>query len=451
MNAAPTSTTDAGNADAVPGLAARRLAADILDGVLRRRRALDDELEGAATRAALAALPERDRALTRALVAAVLRRLGSLRHLLDLFLDRGPPKEAPRVETALLLGAAQILLLDVPDHAAVDLAVRLTQADRHAARYAGLVNAVLRRLAREGAGRLAGFDAAVLDTPEWLIARWIATYGETTARAIAVANSREPALDLTVKSDPELWAARLGGRVLPTGTVRTIAHGAITALPGFTEGAWWVQDAAAALPARLFGGVTGLRVADLCAAPGGKTAQLAVAGARVTAVDRAPTRLGRVRENLSRLSLQAELVSADVAEWSAEPFDAVLLDAPCSSTGAIRRHPDVPWLKSPADIAKLAALQRRLIERAAALTKPGGTLVYCTCSLEPEEGEHIVTGLLAQEPSVRRAPIAATEVFGCGEFISKDGDLRTLPCHFPDAESRLAGLEGFYAARLEKR
>jgi len=435
----------------VPGLAARRLAADILDAVLRRRRPLDDELEAAATRAALNGLPERDRALTRALVAAVLRRLGSLRHLLGLFLDRGPPKEAPRVETALLLGAAQILLLDVPDHAAVDLAVRLTQADRHAARYAGLVNAVLRRIAREGAERLAGLDAAVLDTPEWLMARWIATYGEATAHAIADANSREPALDLTVKSDPELWAARLGGRVLPTGTVRTIAHGAITALPGFAEGAWWVQDAAAALPVRLFGNVSGLRVADLCAAPGGKTAQLAAAGARVTAVDRAPARLDRVRENLTRLSLAADLVIADVAEWTAEPFDAVLLDAPCSSTGTIRRHPDVPWLKTPADIAKLAALQRRLIERAAALTKPGGTLVYCTCSLEPEEGEHIVADLLAHEPSLRHAPIAAAEVFGCGEFITKDGDLRTLPCHFPDAESRLAGVDGFYAARLEKR
>ncbi len=452
MTAASNSTAPpSSHADAVPGLASRRLAADILDAVLRRRHPLDDELDSAATRAALAGLPERDRALTRALVATVLRRLGSLRHLLGLFLDHGAPKEAPRVETALLLGAAQILLLDVPDHAAVDLAVRLTQADRHAARYAGLVNAVLRRLAREGAERLAGLDAAVLDTPEWLMARWIATYGEATARAIAAANSREPALDLTVKSDPELWAARLGGRVLPTGTVRVITHGAITALPGFAEGAWWVQDAAAALPVRLLGDVSGLRVADLCAAPGGKTAQLAAAGARVTAVDRAPARLSRVRENLTRLSVQAELVSADVAEWTAEPFDAVLLDAPCSSTGTIRRHPDVPWLKSPADIAKLAALQHRLIERAAALTKPGGTLVYSTCSLEPEEGEHVVADLLAREPSMQRAPIAAAEVFGCGEFISNDGDLRTLPCHFPDAESRLAGLDGFYAARLEKR
>ena len=219
MTAASNSTAPpSSHADAVPGLASRRLAADILDAVLRRRRPLDDEIDSAATRAALAGLPERDRALTRALVATALRRLGSLRHLLGLLLDRGASKEAPRVETALLLGAAQILLLDVPDHAAVDLAVRLVQADRHAARYAGLVNAVLRRIAREGAERLAALDAAALDTPEWLIARWIATYGEATARAIAAANSREPALDLTVKSgDSELWAARLGGRVLPTG------------------------------------------------------------------------------------------------------------------------------------------------------------------------------------------------------------------------------------------
>ena len=230
--------------------------------------------------------------------------------------------------------------------------------------------------------------------------------------------------------------------------MRTIAHGTVTALPGFAEGAWWVQDAAAALPARLLGAVAGLRVADLCAAPGGKTAQLITAGALVTAVDRAPARLHRLRENLARLSLAAELVCADVEEWQAEPFDAVLLDAPCSSTGTIRRHPDIPWLKKAADITKLAAFQNRLIDRAVALTKPGGTLVYCTCSLEPEEGENIIAGLLAREPGIRRAPIAAGEVFGCSEFVTKDGDLRTLPCHFPDPDTRFAGLDGFYAARL---
>ncbi len=434
-----------------PGLAVRRIAADIIDGVLRRRRPLDEQLEGSGVHPGLAGLPDRDRALARALVAVALRRLGSLRHLLGKLLERGLPKDAPRVETALLIGAAQILFLDVPDHAAVDLAVRLVQADRNGAHFTGLVNAVLRRLAREGAARLAEIDPAILDTPQWLMERWIAAYGAPTARAIAAANGNEPALDLSVKNDPALWAERLGGWVLPTGSVRVIAHGSVPALPGFAEGAWWVQDAAAALPVRLLGDVAGLRVADLCAAPGGKTAQLAAAGAKVTAVDRSPARLARLAENLKRLSLAAELVCADDAEWDAAPFDAVLVDAPCSSTGTIRRHPDVPWLKQPPDIEKLAGPQRRLIERAAALTKPGGTLVYCTCSLEPEEGEAIFNGLLAHEPGLRRAPVHAAEIHGRSEFVTEQGDLRTLPCHLPDPDPRRAGLDGFYAARLVKR
>jgi 16S rRNA (cytosine967-C5)-methyltransferase len=430
-----------------PGFAVRRLAADMLDGVLRRRRALDELLDS--TRE-FARLPERDRALVRVLVATVLRRLGTLRHLVESFLDRGLPAQTPRVETALLLGAAQIVFLNVPDHAAVDLSVRLVQADRRAAGFSGLINAVLRRLTREGAARLAALDTSTLDTPDWLMTRWTAAYGAATAAAIATANRNEPALDLTVKNDPQSWADTLGGRVLPTGSVRVIASGAVNALSGFAEGAWWVQDAGAALPARLLGDVRGRRVADLCAAPGGKTAQLALAGAAVTAVDRAPARLQRLRDNLARLALQAEIVAADIEQWSAEPFDCVLLDAPCSSTGTIRRHPDVPWLKSAGDIAKLSALQRRLLDRAVALTKPGGTLVYCTCSLEPEENEHVIADLLARAPNVRRAPIAAAEVFGRTEFITHDGDLRTLPCHYPDTDSRVAGIDGFYAARLLK-
>jgi 16S rRNA (cytosine967-C5)-methyltransferase len=434
-----------------PGLAVRRIAADMIDGVLRRRRPLDEQLEGASAHPGLAGLPDRDRALARALVAVVLRRLGSLRHLLGQLLEHGLPKDASRVETALLIGAAQILLLDVPDHAAVDLAVRLVRADRNGAHFTGLVNAVLRRLTREGAARMAELDAATLDTPQWLMERWVAAYGEPTARAIAAANANEPALDLTVKGDPAPWAERLGGWVLPTGSVRLIAHGSVTALPGFAEGAWWVQDAAAALPVRLLGNVAGLRVADLCAAPGGKAAQLAAAGAQVTAVDRSPARLARLAENLKRLSLTAELVCADATEWDAAPFDAVLVDAPCSSTGTIRRHPDVPWLKQPADLEKLAGLQRRLMERAVALTKPGGTLVYCTCSLEPEEGEAIVNGLLAYGSSLRRAPVHAGELDGRSEFVTEQGDLRTLPCHLPDPDPRRAGLDGFYAARLVKR
>ena len=440
--------TDQESGADVPGLAARRVAADIVEGVLRRRRALDELLDATAE---LAALEERDRALARALVGTVLRRLGTLRHLLHPLLERGLPPQAPRVETALLLGAAQILFLDVPDHAAVDLSVRLAQADRPAARFAGLINAVLRRVARDGAAQLATLNMPALDTPGWLLARWTATYGAETAHAIAAANGQEPALDLTVKSDPEFWAAKLNGRVLPTGTVRVIAHGPVTALPGFAEGAWWVQDAAAALPAHLFGDVRGRRVADLCAAPGGKTAQLAAAGATVTAVDRAPARLKRLSENLARLSLAAELVCADATAWAPDQqFDAVLHDAPCSSTGTIRRHPDVPWLKSETDIVKLSGLQRRLIDRAVALLRPGGTLVYCTCSLEPEENDSIVAGLLARDPSMRREPLTAADVFGCGAFINQQGDLRTLPCQLGDADSRRAGLDGFYAARLVK-
>src|SRR4249919_3218013 len=293
----------------VPGLAARRIAADILDGVLRRRIALDELLSGKNAHTGLSTLPDRDRALTRRLAATVLRRLGTLRELVSGYLEKGFPSDAPRAETILLLGAAQILWLEIPDHAAVDLSVRLAQADRRASRYAGLVNAVLRRVAQDG--ETAHAISVSHDTPEWLLKRWTKTYGRDSARAIAAANGHEPALDLTVKSDAASWAERLRGRVLPTGTVRTLAHGAVSLLPGFSEGAWWVQDAAAALPVRLLGDVQGKTVADLCAAPGGKTAQLAHAGAKVSAVDRSPARMTRLHDNLARLSLEAEVVVAD--------------------------------------------------------------------------------------------------------------------------------------------
>jgi 16S rRNA (cytosine967-C5)-methyltransferase len=428
-----------------PGFAARRAAAEILGAVLHRKRPLDEQLEGSTL---LRVLDERDRALVRVIVSTNLRRLGTLRHLLATLLERGLPTDAPRVEIALLIGAAQILFLDVPDHAAVDLSVRLAQADRKGVRYAGLVNAVLRRLAREGKRRLADLDALRLDMPEWLMRRWTARYGDETARAIAAAHAHEPALDITVKSDPEGWAAKLAGRILPTGSVRTLASGPVTELPGYDGGDWWVQDAAAALPAYLLGEVRDQTVADLCAAPGGKTAQLAHAGARVTAVDRSPSRLNRLRQNLARLNLSVETVEADATQWQAGPFDAVLLDAPCSSTGTIRRHPDIPWLKSEADLAKLTALQTRLLDRGAALVKPGGTLVYCTCSLEPEECENAVASLLARNSELQRRPIAPDEIFGLAELISSDGDLRTLPCQLSDPEPRWSGLDGFYAARL---
>ncbi|MET0220893.1 MAG: RsmB/NOP family class I SAM-dependent RNA methyltransferase, partial [Tardiphaga sp.] len=270
------------------------------------------------------------------------------------------------------------------------------------------------------------------------------------ARDIATALSHEPSLDLTVKSDAAAWATRLHGEVLPTGSVRTLLQGSVTMLPGFSDGQWWVQDAAAALPARLFGDIQGKRIVDLCAAPGGKTAQLVHGGAAVTAIDRSPNRVARLRENLARLSLQAETVVADGTEFAGEGFDGVLLDAPCSSTGTIRRHPDVAWLKQDADIAMLTALQRRLLQKAGAMLKPGGILVYCTCSLEPEEGEQAVGALLAEDSSLKRMPVDAGEVAGLTEIVTADGDLRTLPSHLPHADPRLGGLDGFYAARLVK-
>jgi 16S rRNA (cytosine967-C5)-methyltransferase len=436
--------------DDAPGFAARRVAADIIDGVLRRARPLDEQLDGRGAHVGLAHLADRDRALVRRIVATVLRRLGSLRYVIGGFLDRGLPREAPRVETALLIGAAQILLLGGPAHAAVDLSVRIVQADRHAARYAGLINAVLRRMTREGAARLAASDPAALDTPEWLLHRWSDTYGDETTRAIASANASEPALDLTVKDDPAGWAGKLRGRVLPTGSLRTLPHGPVPLMPGFAEGAWWVQDAAAALPARLLGDVRGLRVADLCAAPGGKTLQLAQAGAHVTALDRSEPRLARLRENLERCGLAAEVIAADATEWSGGPFDAVLVDAPCSSTGTIRRHPDIAWLKRAADLAPLTALQRRLVERAIALVRPGGCVVFCTCSLEPEEGELLIGGVLTDHPEIRRRPISTNEFSGLDGLVTPSGELRTLPFQWPDTEPRMAGLDGFFAARLER-
>ncbi len=434
----------------VPGLAARRIATDIVDGVLRRRIALDDQLSGKTAHLGLATLPDRDRALMRRLAATVLRRLGTLRHLVGGFLDKGFPADAPRTETILLVGAAQILWLDVPDHAAVDLSVRLAQADRRAARYAGLVNAVLRRVAQARSE----FDSSDVsrDTPPWLYARWQKTYGDDTARAIAAANGHEPALDLTVKQDAAHWAERVHGKVLPTGTVRTLAHGAISLLPGFVEGAWWVQDAAASIPAQLFGTLAGKDVCDLCAAPGGKSAQLANAGANVTAVDRSPARIARLKENFARLKLNIETVAADALEWQPDKqFDAVLLDAPCTATGTIRRHPDVPWLKSENDLGVLTSLQSRLLDRAAGLLKPGGTLVYCTCSLEPDEGEAQIAALLARDPRLERAPITAAEVFGQAGFVTALGELRTLPHYLPDPDPRWGGLDGFFAARLTRK
>jgi len=430
------------------GLPARRSALGILGAVLRKQRRLD---EAFAADGRFAALSARDRAFAHNLVATTLRRLGQIDALLGEFVQRIPSGKAAAVMDVLRLGATQLLFLETPAHAAVDATVRLAEAAGFK-NQTGFVNAVLRRIAREGARMIAAQDAARLNTPDWLWQSWTAAYGADVCRAIAAAHLIEPPLDLTVKSDADGWAARLDGVVLPTGTVRRTHGGLITELPGFADGAWWVQDAGAALPARVLlaalGGGAGKSVIDLCAAPGGKTAQLAAAGARVRAVERSERRLTLVGDTLRRVGLTAELVAADARAWRpAAPADAILLDAPCTATGTIRRHPDAPWRKQPQDVAEQARGQAELLEAAAAMLGPSGVLVYAVCSLQPEEGPQRIAAFLAAHENLARLPIAPDEIGIDADFVTAEGDLRTLPCHWPER----GGIDGFYVARLRLR
>jgi 16S rRNA (cytosine967-C5)-methyltransferase len=433
----------------VPGLAARVAAARVIADVLTGPHALDERFSPSAVPSRVAGLDIRDTTLARSIATVALRRLGTIRHALAALLEKGLPRQAGQLEWLLIVAAAQILFLDVPDHAAVDLAVRESRLDAKTAPFAALINGVLRNLARRREEFLSASDPLDQDTPAWLASRWRKNYGQEVAHAIAAAHREEPRLDLSVKSDPQGWAERLGGMVLPTGSVRLRSHEPIAELPGYLEGEWWVQDAAAALPVRLLAPRPGERVLDLCAAPGGKTAQIAAAGAHVTALDRSAERLRRLTENLERLYLHAEVIVADAMSYSGGPFDAILLDAPCTSTGTIRRHPDVAWTKRPGDIETLTVLQTRMLDRAAGLLAPGGRLVYCSCSLEPEEGEAHVPALLRRNPDLRLAPITDEDPIPA-EFVTSEGTLRTLPNAWPHDEPRLAGLDGFFAARFQR-
>jgi 16S rRNA (cytosine967-C5)-methyltransferase len=430
------------SAAASPG-PARAAAAEVLIAALTRKVPLESAL---GRHCAPASFSPRDRAFVHNLVLTTLRRLGEIEAAVASCLKQPLPKGAVHARIALALGACQILFLRTPAHAAVATSVALIAAGRNA-RFKGVVNAVLRRIARAPESFLAGEGAARANTPDWLWARWSAAFGEDTCRRIAEAHLVEPPLDLSVRAEPELWARRLNARVLPTGTVRVAKSAAVAQLDGYAEGAWWVQDAAAALPARLLGDVKGLAVFDLCAAPGGKTAQLTNAGANVVAVDYSEARVARLRDNLARLKLGAECVAADVLSWApGRTADAVLLDAPCAATGTIRRHPDIPHVKKPADIAALTAAQAKLLRAAAALVRPGGVLVYCVCSLEPEEGPGQVARFLEPGVPFVREPVDAAAIFGQSQFVTAEGDLRTLPCHWPD----LGGMDGFFAARLRR-
>jgi 16S rRNA (cytosine967-C5)-methyltransferase len=421
-----------------PGFLPRAEAVRLTNIVLRHDAQLDDAFNLSVNRGALSKASSPDRRLCYAIIATTLRRKGEIDRSLDALLARPLPKSAGVTLEILLTAAAQVLFMRVPSHAAIALAVEIAKAHSHAKHFTGLVNAVGRKLA--SIGPVGETVDPSINTPPWLFERWQRNYGEPTAQDIARAHLVEPHLDLTVIGDPQIWADRLGGKVTSGDTVRLGNwQGSIADLPGFAEGKWWIQDEASAIPVRLLGEVSGKRVLDLCAAPGGKTAQLASAGARVVALDRSSQRMSRLQENLDRLNLTAETVTADVFEFqSTEAFDAVLLDAPCSATGTIRRHPDLPYHRKPVQISGLADLQHRMLIKAAALAKKGGIVVFCTCSIEPEEGEEQLSRL---PPNLKHLPLISGEYSTEPRWLNADGCIRTLPNQ---------GLDGFFVMRLER-
>ena len=437
-----------------PGLESRLLAIEILSAVLVNRRGLDDSLEQAFSTDRFKALEPRDRGFGRLLAVSVLRNKHKLQTIIDGLLDRPLKASASRANLILLLGAAQLLELSAPAHAVIDTAVNLCRQHRSTGGFDRLTNAVLRRVDKQETRDRYKTISVTENYPAWMIARWRRAYETDIAEQIASACLTEAPLDISVKSNPQAWAEQLEGIVTANGSVRRKNDGKIEDLTGYDEGSWWVQDAAATIPVQLLGYINGWKVAAICAAPGGKTAQLAARGAEVVAVDLSHERLRRVEANLMRLKLSAELQEADATDWSSDAagmeFDAVLVDAPCTASGTIRRHPDILHLKQADDVRKLAITQAQILANAAGLVRNGGTLVYCTCSLEPEECEMQIEEFLAQNSSFARSPIKSDEFDGLEEFITPAGDIRTLPFHWSDYEDGLKGIDGFYASRLLK-
>ncbi|MEL7271942.1 MAG: transcription antitermination factor NusB [Pseudomonadota bacterium] len=457
-----------------PGLAARKTATTVLTRIMDDGRGLDGLVDAQHGLPPFLALSPEDRSLVRAICMAACRHYGEILAALERMVDRPLPKNARHLHHTLTVAATQILFLDIPDSAAVDVAVTQIRSDQRSKRFASLANAVLRRLVREkdellgapqiksrAAGAQQPVDRAVANMPPWLRSRTRKAYGRQRLSAIAAQHMVPPALDICVKSDPHAWADRLGGTVLMDKAVRVVAQGQITALPGFDAGEWWVQDVAAQIPARLMGEIAGKHVADFCAAPGGKTAQLITAGAHVTALEQSTPRLERLRQNLARLKLQATLVEGDLFNHRPQkPYDAILLDAPCSSLGTIRRHPDVQWTKSPTLVSELAALQARMVAHAATCLAPGGQLVFANCSLDREEGEDMVARLDLETLGLRLDPVTAHEVDT--QWITGQGTVRTLPHYLAcqqqadrevtddTVQSTVSGMDGFFCARFIK-
>lgn len=427
------------------GLEVRRIAVALLRYCRERKVTVEEAL---AANEAVSRLEARDRAFLSTLLLTVFRHSGEIDAILAKFLDRPLPRKSGAAREVLEIGVVQLQFLAMPPHAVIDLAVRTAKDDRNATHFSGLINAVLRKISAARPALREGLDAPRLNTPSWLWERWSKNYGAEAARKIAEAHAARPGLDIAFKEEATPWLQALGGERLPNGQVRLPAgHAPVPELPGFADGAWWIQDAAATLPVELLGDVRGLSVLDLCAAPGGKTLQLAARGAEVTAVDSSEARLQRLARNLARTSLTAEIRAQDVlSDALSGEWDGVLLDAPCSATGTIRRHPELPFLKGPEQILELAGLQRRLLRKAGQLVKPGGILVYCSCSLEPEEGESQARSFLRQNEAfeiVRAEGVALPD-----GALQPEGWVRTLPfMNYGKGE----GLDGFFAIAMRRR
>jgi len=417
------------------GVQARRSAVYLLDMILGEERLMSELLSAGA----LDKLPPDDRARAQRLAMDTLRGMERADRLLQKHLSKYPPLT---VRNALRVGTVE-LCQGGAAHGVVNAMVELVATHKKLGHLKGLTNAVLRKIAAEGPEAWAALRAPRL--PKWLRGPLTEAWGPEAMTGIEAAHFAGAPLDLTAKRDPEGLAAAVGGTVLPTGSVRVADAGQVTTMPGFAEGDWWVQDAAAALPVKILAPQKGEAVLDLCAAPGGKTMQLAAAGAQVTAVDSSKQRMQRVRENLARVHLPAKVVVVDARRFEGT-FDAILLDAPCSATGTIRRHPDLPHAKDGSEFGDLIELQSEMIDHAWSLLNPGGRLIFCTCSLLPDEGEVQVDEALERHAGMRvdRDALAVPGVDPA--WTTQEGGLRLRPDYWPE----LGGMDGFYIACLRK-
>ena len=423
-------------------LISRRVAAFAVKEVLENHNPLEQVLSGQSDYNSLEA---RDRAFARLIAATTFRRMGQIDAALKPFVRQRPTK---LVYAALQTAAAQILYLGTPAHAAVGETVAMLKSRGSSKGFANMANAVLRNVVDKGPN-LAGAQPPKVNIPGWIRGEWERAYGRQAGRKMSAQLMKDPVLDVSVKANASDWAVKLGGEAIAAQSVRLGKIGDVTALEGFDAGDWWAQDVAASLPVQLLGDVKGLRVLDMCAAPGGKTMQLAAKGAIVTALDKSEGRLERVKENLDRTKLSAEIICADALEWAPEGdlYDIVLLDAPCSATGTFRRHPDVLYNRSPKDVANLVRLQDKLLAKAAEFVRPGGTLLYCTCSLMPKEGQPRVDTFSQNLPDFRLIPILNVPSLALPQEAFSEGSLRSLPYYLEDK----GGMDGFFIARLERK